>query len=201
MLEGINRLAAALDAWAKRPPRVLTLSGRESETIAIAAGEVLGLAIERFPLHKHVEGLVVAYDLAQQPTELLDVLVQHRSNRLLWSHAAQWTSEGPFASDATTYLYQINHNPWQAGRLRVNPDAQQQEETPEVEGTPRALADAVLDAGCDLESMSDLDALSNLAKAMRRLPSDHPAAFGAFRQQGPRSRQRVDSPVKSARFL
>jgi len=83
----------------------------------------------------------------------------------------------------------------------VNPDTQKQEETPEVEGTPRELADAVLNAECDLESMSDLDALTNLAKAMRRLPPDHPGAFGAFRQQGPRLRQRTDSPVKSARFL
>jgi hypothetical protein len=201
VLEGINRLAAALDAWGKRPPRVLMLSGRESETLAVAAAEVLGLGVERFPLHKHVEGLIVAYDLASQPMEVLDVLVQHRTERLLWSHAAQWTTEGPFASDATTYLYQINHTPWQAGRLRVNPDTQTQEETPEVEGSPRELADAVLNAGCDLESMSDLDALTRLAGAMRRLTPDHPAAFGAFRQQGPRLRQRTDSPVKSARFL
>jgi hypothetical protein len=148
-----------------------------------------------------VEGLVVAYDLASQPMELLDVLVQHRTERLLWSHAAQWTTEGPFASDATTYLYQINHTPWQAGRLRVDPDTQEREETPEVEGTPRELADAVLNAGCDLESMSDLDALTKLAGAMPRLPAEHPAAFGAFRRQGPRRRQRTDSPVKSARFL
>jgi len=34
---------------------------------------------------------------------------------------AQWTSEPPFAADATTYLYQLNTTPWQEGRLRVNP--------------------------------------------------------------------------------
>ena len=201
VLEGINRLAAALDAWEKRPPRVLMLPGRESEALALAAAEVLGVAVERFPLHKHVEGLVVAYDLASQPMEVLDVLVQHRTNRLLWSHATEWTAEGPFASDATTYLYQINHTPWQAGRLRMDAEAGETVKEPEVPGTPRELADAVLNAECDLEAMSDLDTLTNLARAMRRVPSDNPAAFSAFRTIGPRLRQRPDSPVKSSRFL
>ena len=201
VLEGINRLAAALDAWEKRPPRVLMLTGRESEALALAAAEVLGVAVERFPLHKHEEGLVVAYDLASQPMEVLDVLVQHRTNRLLWSHATEWTSEGPFASDATTYLYQINHTPWQAGRLRMDAEAGETVKEPEVPGTPRELADAVLNAECDLEAMSDLDTLTNLARAMRRVPSDNPAAFSAFRTIGPRLRQRPDSPVKSSRFL
>ena len=201
VLEGINRLAAALDAWEKRPPRVLMLPGRESEALALAAAEVLGVAVERFPLHKHVEGLVVAYDLAAQPMEVLDVLVQHRTNRLLWSHATEWTAEGRFASDATTYLYQINHTPWQAGRLRMDAEAGETVKEPEVPGTPRELADAVLNAECDLEAMFDLDTLTNLARAMRRVPSDNPAAFSAFRTIGPRLRQRPDSPVKSSRFL
>ena len=201
VLEGINRLVAALDAWEKRPPRVLMLPGRESEALAVAAGEVLSLGVERFPLHKHVEGLVVAYDLSSQPMEVLDVLAQHRTNRLLWSHATEWTSEGPFASDATTFLYQINHTPWQAGRLRMDPEAGEAVKEQEAPGTARELADAVLNAECDLEAMSDLDALTKLAKAMRRLASDNPTAFGAFRTAGPRLRQRPDSPVKSSRFL
>jgi hypothetical protein len=85
--------------------------------------------------------------------------------------------------------------------LRVNPDTRQQEETPAVEGTSRELAHAVLDAGCDFEAMGDIDVVTNLARAMRRIPSVDPAAFGAFRVEGSRLRQRTDSPVKSSRFI
>jgi hypothetical protein len=200
VLEGINRLAAALDGWGMRPPRVLSLSDRESEVLAIAAAEVLALPVERFPLHKHLEGLVVAYDLSSQPAEMLDMLVEHRRGRSLWSHAARWTSEQPFAADATTYLYQLNTTPWQEGRLRVNPDTNEHEEVPAVEGTARQLADQVLAAGSDFESMTDLDALTDLARAMRRIGAGDPAAFNVFREAGPRERQRTASPVVSSRF-
>jgi len=201
VLEAINRLGAALDGWSLRPPRVLSLSDRDSEVLAIAAGEVLGVPVERFPLNKHLEGLVVAYDLSSQPGEVLDVLVEHRRGRWLWSHAAQWTSEPPFAADATTYMYQLNTTPWQEGRLRVNPETNEHEEIPAVEGTPRQLADQVLASGCDFESMTDLDALTNLARAMRRIPATDPAAFNVFRETGPRERHRSASPVVSSRFV
>jgi hypothetical protein len=200
VLEGINRLAAALDGWGLRPPRVLSLSDRDSEALAIAAGEVLGLSVERFSLHKPLEGLVVAYDLSSQPAEMLEVLVEHRPSRLLWSHTAPWTSEPPFATDATTYLYQHNLTPWQAGRLRVNAETKQTERSEAVEGDARQLADQVLASGCDFESMTDLDALTNLARAMRRIPPTDAAAFNAFRASGLRQRQRTASPVTSSRF-
>jgi hypothetical protein len=48
--------------------------------------------------------------------------------------------------------------------------------------------------------MGDIEAVTMLAQAMRRIPPHDPAAFGAFRTDGPRLRQRPDSPVKSARF-
>jgi hypothetical protein len=203
-LQGLRRLSAALEAWDLRPPRVLLLpEDRDSEALGLAAATLLNLPAERWSDRSDAPGLVVAYDVAALPQEVRAWLRPHRPGQLLFSQASVWTAEPPFVSDATTFLYQLNHSPWQAGRLRVDPQTHKTELSPAVQGTARELADRVTRAEVDPSEMSDLQTLRRLAAAMR--PTDQSPAtadrlFGAFRSTGNRARQRADSPVKSSRF-
>lgn len=199
-LEGIRRAEAVLAAWGKRPRRVLLLPERDNAILGLAAAKVLDVPAEPFGLGAaDPAGLIVAYDLKPLPVETLKALADHRPGQVLWSHAAQWTHALPFAADLTTYLYQLNISPWQAGRLHVDPATQQPTRLPEPPGTVEQLAAEMTSATLEPDALADLQTLTALAVAAARAPA--PAAPGAFQSAGRRRRHMNDSPVKSNRFL
>jgi hypothetical protein len=125
-------------------------------------------------------------------------LQEHRPGQVLWSHAASWTDEPPFASDIMTYLYQFNVTPWEP-RLCLDPVSGRSGQTQPREGSIQELADSIADAAFDPECLTDRPDFLRLAAAARTLTGEH--AAGAFRTAGRRRRQRLDSPVVSGRFL
>jgi hypothetical protein len=199
-LEGIRRLEAVLATWSVRPPRVYYAPGRDSATLGTAAATVLGLPAEPWPVEGAEEpGLIVAYDVGRLPPETWEGLARCRAGQVIWSHASCWTEEPPFAADLTTLLYQTNFSPWQAGRLRFDPQAERAVPAPEDPRAAEELAAEIVATEMEPDALADLPQLAALATAAARVGGD--AAPGPFRITGHRGRQRTDSPVKSSRFL
>jgi hypothetical protein len=196
-LEGIRRLAAVLQAWDVRPPRVWRLEG-DSAALAVAAGAVLGCPVEPWPAGGADAGLVAAYDLATLPEEAAASLREHRPGQVLWAHASCWTEEPPFAADLTTYLYQYNVSPW-GERLRVDPETRKTGKVPPSTAAPEERAAEVLAAQPEADALADLPRLTELARAAQRLEGEH--GPGALRGEGRRRRQGTNSPVPSSRFF
>lgn len=172
--EGLARVKAVLEVWDAQPPRVFALGDRDSTILGQAAARVLGVPFEAWPVAGRTEpALVVAYDLGGAPEGSLAALAEHRPGQVLWTHAACWTAGGAFAPDLVTFLYQTNTSPWE-----------------EAHETPEELATHVADAQPDAGALADIDALKGLARAVR----------GSRRTSGPRGKQWLGSPVKSARF-
>jgi hypothetical protein len=194
----LRRLAAVLDAWQVRPPRVWRLDDPDSATLALAAGTVLGCPVELWSADGATgAGLVVAYDLATLSEETIASLREHRPGQALWAHAACWTDEPPCAADLTTYLCQCNVSPW-GERLRLNVETRESEKVPASKAPPEGRAAEVLAASLQADALTDLPALVELARASQRLEGEH--GPGALRVDGRRRRQGTNSPVLSSRF-
>jgi hypothetical protein len=198
-LEGVRRVAAVLEAWRVTPSRVFALPDRNSAALALACGRLLSVPVEPWPDGgSEAEGLVAAYDLATVEASVVQALAEHRPGQILWSHAAGWTREPPFAADLTTYLYQFNVGPWDGG-LRVNAETNNPEPAPPEEGTPEELAARIAEAELEPGALDDLSALATLARAVRTVPGEH--GPGALRRGGQRRRQWENSPVPSNYFF
>lgn len=119
---GLDRLAAVLDAWGWRPPRVIGLPERGGQILAHAAAARLGLPLEPWP-----EGgpqgpaLLVGYDLRELEGPALRPLVTRPPGQLLWVHGTCWTEHFPIAPDLTTVLHQTLAPLWESGMI-VNAD-------------------------------------------------------------------------------
>jgi hypothetical protein len=199
MHEGILRIRTALGAAGKMPERVFVLADRTSAALGLATATVLGVPAVKWPaLGSPLPGLVVADDLRNVPVETLKELQPHRRGQTVWAHATCWTEEGPFAADIVTFLYQTRFGPWEAGRMRMNAESKEAEELPAVEGDAEDLAKRILATNVEAGELSDLGALRDFV--LRAMKVGGAAAGGAWREEGNRRRQRIDSPVPSARF-
>lgn len=198
--EGIGRLAWALSAAGIAPPRVLALPDRSSTILALAAAQILGVPCEPFTAGDTREGVVVAYDLdLVGSADALEQLRDHRPGQVLFAHASCWTDPFPYAPDVTTFLYQTNVAPWDAGQMRLDPETGQAVKSEPDGASVEEIAARVVAEGGEHESVSTRDEVMALVKAAKAVTGE--AAIGLFRTEGQRLRQRAGSAVKSARFL
>ena len=131
--------------------------------------------------------------------EVLEQLRDHRPGQVLFAHASCWTDPFPFAADVVTFLYQTNAAPWDAGRLRLDPETGSARQAEADESPVEVLAAKIVEAEGEHGSVSTREQLVKLVIAAQGANGD--AAAGLFRAGGPRLRERMGSPVKSARFL
>ncbi len=198
-LEGLRRLAAVLEAWNIRPPRVWRVDEPDSAALAYAAAEILGCPLVAWPAAGSNEaGLVPVYDVANLPEPIVVALREHRPGQVLWTQAACWTTEPPFAADLVTFLHQINVSPW-GERRRVDPETKQMVKDPPSTAPPAERAKQVLEAPLEPDALTDLPALLELARSAARVTGEH--GPGALRVDGLRRRQGTNSPVPSNRFV
>jgi hypothetical protein len=171
-----------------KPATIWTLSDRNSRILATAAAQFLGAPLQDWRPDAG-PGLVVVYDLDQCPAELWEHIGHRRAGQWLWVHASCWTDPPSVSPDITTFLYQANVAPWGEGRLQVSPESGRVEPQPEETSSEAELAQRILDGADDLESIGGAEAL---AKFVERFPLSS--------DECPRERQRVGSPILSARF-
>jgi hypothetical protein len=204
-LEGLRRLAVALEAMGQTPPRVYLLDDRDSEILGRAAAAILG--VPAVPWRHDEEGkgaseepgLLVAYDLATLGPAVLSSFYDHRPGQILFAHATCWTEAAPFTAELTTFLYQTNHSPW-GERLGIDPETRTATTTAPRQDSPEQLAQEVLEAKLDDDALSpdDLLALRRLAEAAGKMPS---GAGTTPQTSGLRRKHWLQSPVRSNRFL
>jgi len=200
--EGIQRVAAVLQEAQLNVPRVIALPDRSSQILGLATARQLGLPLEPWPTSNDVDGpcLFVVYDLDEvSNADVLNAVAQHRAGQLLWSHAACWTDPFPFAADLVTFEYQTNFSPWAAGRLHVNSKTKTTERLGEDSSPDEELVARILEAPADEDFVRDEDVLRKLVRSLKDIEASH--TVGIFRSQGPRTRYRIGTPVRSNRFL
>jgi hypothetical protein len=187
---GVERACLALAELERRPTRIMGASDRDSQIFSTATGLALGLPVE--PIDER-PGLVVVYDLANVPLEELKLLATRREGQLVFAQAACWTEPPGFVPDLVTYLYQVNHAPWEE-RSRLG-----EREARPASTEPAGVIAQRIHASTGKESdlaPGDSDA---------GLTSFCAAVAGAF-GKGSNGERRVPlwgggGPVKSSRFL
>jgi hypothetical protein len=198
--QGIERVGAVLSAVARAPASVAAAPGRSHEATATAAARILEVPLLSWNERSSKPPcLLVAYDLDALDAEAMKSLKVHQPGQVLWAHASCWTNPFPFAPDLTTLLYQTNVAPWGAGRMRVDPQTRATSRTEEDTASVEELAQRVVDAGPVQDALDDVDDLLALVRASAAVAAPH--RLGILCDEGQRLRQRVGSPVPSARFL
>ncbi|GHO97882.1 hypothetical protein KSF_079300 [Reticulibacter mediterranei] len=197
-LEGIERVKAVLAALEITPPRIFALPERGSSILAQATARILDCPLENWPDGGSEEpGLIVAYDLALLDEDLLPTLLQHHPGQILWNHASCWTEDQPISGDLTTFLYQVNYEPW-GERIRVDQEQQQAITEPPDERDEAIIAAEIVSATLEPGTLDDLPALIELARAAAATTGE--AAPGLLCSGGRRKKQWSGSPVPSSRF-
>ena len=193
--EGLQLLKAALETLDIEVPRVYRLPERSSQILAAAAAEYFSAELVDWP--GDGPGLIVAYDLDLLDPETVQSLYEERPGRILWSHASNWVDPYPWAPDITTFLYQANTTPWQAGRMQVDSEAEEITRSEEDLGSVEELAGRILDgddSAC--ESHGGVDSLRALC--LKSIPDDvKPGWMGG---RAGRLHQRKGSPIPSNQF-
>ena len=198
-LEGIQRLESVLGEMGISVPRVFALPERGSSILAHALAQRLQVPLVPWGEEGRTEpGLIVAYDLSMLEVPTLVSITYHRSGQMLWSHAACWTDPFPMTADFTTFLYQVNHAPWES-QMRVDPGTQEMVNSESDERDAAVIAAELLQAEVEQEALQDLPALQALVRAAA-------GAYGAvipaaLSTEGRRQQLWDSSPVKSSRFL
>ena len=188
---GIQRLNAVIDTWKISVPCVFVLPDRDSAILAHAVAQIRSCPLQEWtPENCQAPGLIVAYDLRQLDSDLLEHLIQHHPRQLLWSHASCWTQDQWVTADLTTYLYQYNLSPWEETLNQL----------PAIEGTVEELATRITQETPDSDELDDLPELIAIALAAQSITAEQ-ATAGAFRQSGQRNRQWLSSPVPSSSFV
>jgi hypothetical protein len=197
-LEGIQRLEAVLGEMGISVPRVFALPERGSAILAQALAQRLQVPLVPWSEEGQTEpGLIAAYDLSVLEVPTLVSITPHRPGQILWSHAACWTKGFPLAADFTTFLYQVNHAPWES-QMRVDPETREivnsEPDTREV----AIIAAELLQTRIEQEALQDLPKLQALTQTVT---GAHGSAITAgLRTEGRRQRLWDSSPVKSSRF-
>lgn len=107
---GLERLVPL--ARRVEPACVYALPGRDSEIVAQAAATLLELPLAPWPAIGIPDGLIVAYDVAEVPSDALTRLATRKARQVLFAHASPWTRDFPIAPDVTTLLYETIVTPW-----------------------------------------------------------------------------------------
>ncbi|GER89045.1 hypothetical protein KDW_32070 [Dictyobacter vulcani] len=201
-LEGILRLVAALKEMDISVPRIFALPERGSTILAQALALKLHVPLVYWSDEGHTEpGLIAAYDLSLLDGPTLVSLRQHHPGQVLWSHATCWTESFPFTADVTTFLYQVNHAPWES-QMRVNPETKQVENTQPDEHDAAIIAAGLLQTQVNNEALEDVPKLQALVKTAA---TTHGAVLpAALSTQGRRQQLWIAHPSRvhvSHRFL
>lgn len=188
----VERLRVVLQAASEPPPALIPLPDRDSEILALAAGELLGLPVRPWPIRGvPAPALLVAYDLREAAPHALAGLFQRAPGQILWSHVGCWTEAGPIAPDIVSFLAQYAVAPW-AETLAMDPETQEvghrAADTRPTEEIAAAIA-ALPAPGPEQGPMDDLPGLAALSRADLQLPP-----------RRPRERWTLGSPVLSNRF-
>lgn len=198
-LEGIEKVRAVLDALKIAVPRVFALPERSSTVLAEATARVLKRPLEAWPPGgSDAPGLIVAYDLSLLDETVLPTLIEHHPGQILWSHAACWVEDLPIAADLTTFLYQVNYEPW-GERLQVDEERKQTTVIPPDERAASVIAAEVAAAELTPGCLDDVPALIELARVSASVTGED--APGLFCSAGQRKKQWGGSPVPSSRFV
>ncbi len=134
----LTRLSAVLEAWDLHPKLVLAPPDPLSHGLAMAAGRMLGLPVERW-LGETVEGLVTCWDPRQMLPELQNLLRQRNAGQLYFAHRARVGIEQITCPDLLGCADTTGYLPWEAGDDDPFADIPR-------EPNPKELADAVLNS-------------------------------------------------------
>jgi hypothetical protein len=185
----IDRLRLVLRHLRVIVPRVVTADDTDSLILGGALARLLSIPTTTMSNESGaLQGLIVVYELAGQPAEVIRKLRGHTVNQTLWVHSACWTREESVAGDLTSFLAQSNHPEWRDAD--VSGPAELEE-----------WIDRILKSELVLEASTDLDDLTNLLDAvLDDNGSNESLRPAALRNDGRRERQSAASPVRSARF-
>ncbi len=193
--EGLERLKVVLTAANAAPARIVSMPGRESRLLGLAASHVLGAPVKPWEPGTENGALVVAWTMESVPDDaVLRALASHAPSSRLFVHASSWVEPFGYAPDVTTLLHQNITHPYTGGALRVDPKTQKV--TPS-EPDPRpddVLIEEIVNAPISDASKTTLEHVLAVAKAL----SAH--RVGLFANEGRRLRQRAGGPVQSNRF-
>jgi hypothetical protein len=178
--EGIERLAAVLDAWELHPPEVLFFDNPDSERFGLACAGALGVPASKV-LVPDRPGLFIAYDLANIIPEVRQALAAHQDGIMIYSHASQHTMEQPITTDVTTLHYASLVSPW--NRHTIFPWRAGLPASAPTESAPE-LAQLILASPVAADALHDLPQLIGLARAGR-------SCAAALRTDGSREQQWV----------
>jgi hypothetical protein len=192
---GLVRLKEALELWDESPPWILAPPDRDSQILAAAAEEVLGLPVVEYTPDVG-DGLVVVYDLRRLDKGTPPEILVHTEGQLLYAHATCWTDPPPCAPDITTFLYQELQTPW-GERMQVGADGQVQA-TPEDTSPIEVIAARVVEAEPVNGDVEEHDPQEKLHEVLRVMG---PQASFRTHSGGRRSPLWEGGPVKSGRFM
>lgn len=191
--EGIQRLAAVLDACNLAVSRVFTVAEHDSQVLATATARYLNCDLVEWPEQGSDEaGLIVIYDPAKIHPAMLHTMVTHHPGQLLWVHTISWMEDMPLGPDFITHLHEVVISPWQERAPEFEHFGEQKR------GTFGELAADILNAEVADDQLADLPELCRWISALPRLPEIH--AAGAMRLGGTRRHFFADSPVRSNSF-
>jgi hypothetical protein len=109
--EGIQRLAAVLEAWKWSVPKVWRFDNPESNRLGLAMADILGVRSETAVLPEK-KGLFVFYDHSSVISEVLEHIAKHHKEMQVYCHASQINREYTVAPDFTNLLYESIVTPW-----------------------------------------------------------------------------------------
>lgn len=191
--QALRRLGAVLVTAKESPPWILATSDRDSQILAAAAEEVLGLPVVEYDPEAG-PGLIVAYDLNHLDEGTPDTILEHAPGQILFAHGTCWTAPPPCAPDITSLLYQNLQTPW-GKRMEIGPDGETQT-VPADTGSVEEIAERIVAASGEDKELEAFDPLTELL-AVAKAAADQ-LAFRA--DAGPRSPLWEGGPVSSARF-
>ena len=196
-LDGIRSVELLLRTWSAVPTRVRHFPDANSEALARALATRLDAELLPWDLAAIDEAcVVVAYDLATAPVELLAPLRTKRPGQILWGHACCWCATHPVAADLVTFLYQFNRAPWDAALL-ADAEGEARIDVPaDADPSERARQILASELPEDDELLEDKRALLRLA-TYENLDTALPVVR---RPNAMRRRSWYGSRVRSARF-
>lgn len=199
LAEGIRNVAKVLSEVQIIPPRVYAFPDRDSEILARVTATTLKCDFVPWsPDWGDEPGILACYDLANVEPETLASLSICRPGHVLWCHACNWTQPAQIAPDIITYFHQFTVPPW-AEQMKVDIATRQMAKEPALSGTCEEVAATVCRMLPDVSDTSDLEALLAFASHAKLYSGWlHIPSGGSPRK---RNILRIDSPVKSSRFL
>jgi hypothetical protein len=191
--QALRRLGAVLVTAKESPPWILATSDRDSQILAAAAEEVLGLPVVEYDPDAG-PGLIVAYDLNHLDEATPDTILEHAPGQILFAHGTCWTMPPPCAPDITSLLYQSLQAPW-GERMEIDADGEAKTVAADTSSVEE-IADRIVAASGEDEELEAFDPLKDLLEVATAAADQ--LAFRA--EAGPRSPLWEGGPVRSGRF-